>query len=175
MYRSLSLKNVSFPQKAVQVHETIGLQPDLGDKSLSDPKKKKPFSPTGEMDHRREHGRNGSDWWIWSPNLSNPRWPWRIRRFGFGFPWKTANHSDSQQKKKYIPGKCWWNYGQGWIWHYLGITLPETNSLPLKIGRAPKGNSSSKHYHQFSGAFAVSFTTIGSMGLFISTFNVKIN
>ena len=31
-----------------------------------------------------------------------------------------------------------------------GCTLPETNSSPLKIGRAPKRNSSSNH--QFSGA-----------------------
>ena len=34
-------------------------------------------------------------------------------------------------------------------------TLPETNSLPLKIDHLKKGNSSSKH--PFSGAFAVSF------------------
>ena len=32
----------------------------------------------------------------------------------------------------------------------MKITLPKTNSLPLKIGRAPKGNSYSNH--QFSGA-----------------------
>ena len=40
---------------------------------------------------------------------------------------------------------------------FLGqTTLPETNSSPLKIGRAPKGNESSSN-HPFSGAFAVSF------------------
>jgi len=33
---------------------------------------------------------------------------------------------------------------------HMKITLPETNSSPLNIGRAPKGNSCSKH--KFAGA-----------------------
>ena len=37
---------------------------------------------------------------------------------------------------------------------YSPPTLPETNSLPLKIGRNPRGNSSSNH--QFSGDMLVS-------------------
>ena len=35
------------------------------------------------------------------------------------------------------------------------LKLPKTNSPPVKIGRAPKGNPCSNH--PFSGAFAVSF------------------
>ena len=37
------------------------------------------------------------------------------------------------------------------------ITLPETNSLPLKIGKIPKRKRKSYSNHPFSGVFAVSF------------------
>ena len=36
--------------------------------------------------------------------------------------------------------------GFWWIAFRAYTTLPETNSSPLKIGRAPKGNSSSNHW-----------------------------
>ena len=68
------------------------------------------------------------------------------------FPW---NFAESQKERDPLPTSKH-HFSWGVLLNFWGSTLPETNSSPLKIGRAPKRKRSSSN-HPFLGAFAVSF------------------